>query len=388
MSANAQISASSRKKKTLRRRALLLLTLLFVVIAVACSAYWFLVLRHYEETNDAYVAGNQVQIMSQVTGSVTKVWVDNTDFVEAGAVLVTLDDTDARQAFEKAKTELAISVRHTRQLIIESKQLQANITLQKTALTQAESDLHRRVPLAKGNLIGREELQHAQDAVDSARAQLDVAIAKFRASQAIILDTSLEQQPAVRQAASSVRHAWLKLQRTKIVSPVSGYVSRRAVQVGAQITTETALMVIVPANNLWIDANFKETQLAQIRIGQPATIISDFYGDAVQYSGKVVGLEMGTGSASSLLPAQNASGNWIKVVQRLPVRISLDPKQLEQYPLRIGLSAVVNINISDRSGAVLAKEPRAMPAYQSNAREIPLDSVNELIDTIIKNNTD
>ncbi len=328
MSANAENTTPQQpvnKKKGKRKRALLLLTLLFIIIAVAYGIYWFLVLRHTEETDDAYVAGNQVQIMAQVSGSVTKVWADKTDF-------------------------------------------------------------NRRVPLGNANLIGREELQHARDAVASAQAQLDVSVQQYNANQAMVLDTTLDQQPAVKQAATEVRNAWLALQRTKIVSPMTGYVSRRSVQPGAQISSSTPLMAVVPATNLWVDANFKETQLAHMRIGQSATIVSDIYGDEVKYTGKVVGLDMGTGSAFSLLPAQNATGNWIKVVQRLPVRIELDEKQLADHPLRIGLSTLVTVDTANRDGQMLANQARSNPAYESNAREISLEPVNKLIDEIVKAN--
>ncbi len=388
MSENAAIPTPQQpvKKKGKRRRLLLLLTLLFIIIAVAWGIYWFLVLRHFEETDDAYVAGNQVQIMAQVSGSVTKVWADNTDYVQKGDVLVTLDETDAQQAFEKAQTELASSVRQTRQQMINSKQLQANINVQKTALSQAQTDLNRRVPLGSANLIGREELQHARDAVASAQAQLDVAIQQYNANQAMILGTRLEDQPAVKQAATEVRNAWLALQRTKIVSPLTGYVSRRSVQPGAQISPTTPLMAVVPATNLWVDANFKETQLAHMRIGQSVTVVSDVYGDDIKYTGKVVGLDMGTGSAFSLLPAQNATGNWIKVVQRLPVRIELDQKQLTDHPLRIGLSTLVTVDTTNRDGQMLANQARKNPAYESNAREISLEPVNKLINDIVQAN--
>ena len=388
MSANAEntLPQQPANKKGKRKSALILLTLLFIIIAVAYGIYWFLVLRHAEETDDAYVAGNQVQIMAQVSGSVTKVWADNTDFVQKGDVLVTLDPTDAQQAFEKAQTELASSVRQTRQLMINSKQLQASINVQKTALAQAQTDFNRRVPLGNANLIGREELQHARDAVASAQAQLDVSVQQYNANQAMVLDTTLDQQPAVKQAATEVRNAWLALQRTKIVSPMTGYVSRRSVQPGAQISSSTPLMAVVPATNLWVDANFKETQLAHMRIGQSATIVSDIYGDEVKYTGKVVGLDMGTGSAFSLLPAQNATGNWIKVVQRLPVRIELDEKQLADHPLRIGLSTLVTVDTANRDGQMLANQARSNPAYESNAREISLEPVNKLIDEIVKAN--
>ncbi|MBZ7366118.1 multidrug efflux MFS transporter periplasmic adaptor subunit EmrA [Klebsiella grimontii] len=388
MSANAESQTPQQpgSKKGKRKGALLLLTLLFIIVAVAYGIYWFLVLRHFEETDDAYVAGNQVQIMAQVSGSVTKVWADNTDYVQKGDPLVTLDQTDAQQAFEKAQTQLAASVRQTRQQMINSKQLQASIEVKKTALSQAQTDLNRRIPLGAANLIGREELQHARDTVDSAQAELDVAIQQYNANQAIVLGTKLELQPAVLQAATEVRNAWLALQRTKIVSPISGYVSRRSVQPGAQISSTTPLMAVVPATNLWIDANFKETQLAHMRIGQPATVISDIYGDDVKYTGKVVGLDMGTGSAFSLLPAQNATGNWIKVVQRLPVRIELDEKQLAEHPLRIGLSTLVEVNTTDRGGEMLASQVRSSPVYESNAREIGLEPVNKLINDIIQAN--
>ena len=359
MSANAETQTPQQpvKKSGKRKRLLLLLTLLFIIIAVAIGIYWFLVLRHFEETDDAYVAGNQIQIMSQVSGSVTKVWADNTDFVKEGDVLVTLDPTDARQAFEKAKTALASSVRQTHQLMINSKQLQANIEVQKIALAKAQSDYNRRVPLGNANLIGREELQHARDAVTSAQAQLDVAIQQYNANQAMILGTKLEDQPAVQQAATEVRNAWL------------------------------ALVAVVPATNMWVDANFKETQIANMRIGQPVTITTDIYGDDVKYTGKVVGLDMGTGSAFSLLPAQNATGNWIKVVQRVPVRIQLDPQQLAENPLRIGLSATVKVNVSDSQGETLRNQAPGTTLYSTNVLQYDESAVNNLIESIIRDNS-
>jgi len=388
MSENAEMQTPQlpKNKKKKRKNALIFLAIVFIVIGIAYAAYWFLVLRHFQETDDAYVAGNQVQVMAQVSGSVNKVWFDNTDYVKQGDVLVTLDKADAEQAFEKAQTALATSVRETHQLIINGKQYQATIELQKTALAQAEADLKRREPLGSANLIGREDLQHARDAVATAKAQLDVAVQQFNANQAMILNTSLENQPAVKQSAAALRDAWLALQRTEVVSPIDGFVSRRSVQVGSQITSSTPLLAVVPAKNLWVDANFKETQLADVRIGQAATVVSDIYGDSVEYHGRVVGLDMGTGSAFSLLPAQNATGNWIKVVQRLPVRIELDPAQLEKYPLRIGLSTLVKVDTQNKEGKVLADSVRQSPAYESNALALDLAPVNQLINDIIRAN--
>ncbi|MEQ9720667.1 multidrug efflux MFS transporter periplasmic adaptor subunit EmrA [Yersinia alsatica] len=388
MSANAeaQIPQQPQNKKQQRKRVLLLLTVIFIMIGVAYLIYWFLVLRHHQETDNAYVSGNQVQIMSQVPGSVISVNFENTDFVKSGDVLLALDPTDAEQAYEQAKTALANSVRQTHQLMINSKQYQANIALKKTELSKAQNDLKRRVVLGSVDAIGREELQHARDAVESAQASLDVAIAQYNANQALVLNTPLEKQPAVEQAAAKLRDAWLSLQRTKVVSPITGFVSRRSVQVGAEIANGAPLMAVIPANEMWIDANFKETQLANMRIGQSATVVTDFYGDDVVYQGKVVGLDMGTGSAFSLLPAQNATGNWIKVVQRLPVRIALEPKQLAEHPLRIGLSSTVRVDTANTDGLVLAQTVRKDPAFVTDALSIDLAPVNQMISDIVHAN--
>ena len=384
--AEAQSPQPSANKKKKRKSVLIVLALIFVLIGIAWGVYWFLVLRHFQETDDAYVAGNQVQVMAQVSGSVNKVWFEDTDFVKKGDVLVSLDKTDAEQAFEKAQTALATSVRQTHQLMINGKQYQASITLQQTALAQAQAALKRREPLGAANLIGREELQHARDAVATAKAQLDVAIQQYNANQAMILNTSLENQPAVQQSAAELRDAWLALQRTEIRSPMDGFVSRRSVQVGSQISTSTPLLAVVPATNLWVDANFKETQLAGVRIGQPVTVVADIYGDEVVYQGKVAGLDMGTGSAFSLLPAQNATGNWIKVVQRLPVRIELNQEDIARHPLRIGLSTLVKIDTTSKEGSALATSARQQAAYSSNALAIDLAPVNQLITDIVRAN--
>ncbi|WP_422457346.1 multidrug efflux MFS transporter periplasmic adaptor subunit EmrA [Pantoea sp. BJFS-204] len=384
--AEAQSPQPSANKKKKRKSVLIVLALIFVLIGIAWGVYWFLVLRHFQETDDAYVAGNQVQVMAQVSGSVNKVWFEDTDFVKKGDVLVSLDKTDAEQAFEKAQTALATSVRQTHQLMINGKQYKASITLQQTALAQAQADLKRREPLGAANLIGREELQHARDAVATAKAQLDVAIQQYNANQAMILNTSLENQPAVQQSAAELRDAWLALQRTEIRSPMDGFVSRRSVQVGSQISTSTPLLAVVPATNLWVDANFKETQLAGVRIGQPVTVVADIYGDEVVYQGKVAGLDMGTGSAFSLLPAQNATGNWIKVVQRLPVRIELNQEDIARHPLRIGLSTLVKIDTTSKEGSALATSARQQAAYSSNALAIDLAPVNQLITDIVRAN--
>ena len=375
-----------RNKKRQRRNTLMLLTLLFILLGAAYTTYWFTVLRHHESTDNAYITGNQVIVMSQVPGSVTTVSADNTDYVTAGSLLVQLDKRDAELALEKAQTGLANSVRQTRQQMVNSRQLQAGIDVRRSELSRLQNDLKRREVLGAQNVIGKEELQHARESVVSAKAQLDVATELFNANKAFILDTPLNEQPAVKQAATEVRNTWLALERTDIRSPVDGYVSRRSVQVGAQISPSTPLMAVVPAKGMWIDANFKETQLSAMRIGQPVKVITDFYGDDVAFHGTVTGLDMGTGSAFSLLPAQNASGNWIKVVQRLPVRISLDPAELEQYPLRIGLSGEVTVDTQNTQGPVLSKNVRTTPAYHTNALSIDMQPADQMIADIIKHN--
>ncbi|WP_416261488.1 multidrug efflux MFS transporter periplasmic adaptor subunit EmrA [Gibbsiella quercinecans] len=389
MSAHAETQATPqapKNKKKTRKIAMLLLTGIFIIIAIAYLFYWLLVLRHFESTDDAYVAGNQVQIMAQVSGSVTDVNFDNTDFVKKGDVLASIEPTDAEQAFERAKTALANSVRQTHQLIINGKQYLANITLRQTQWQQAQTDLKRRIVLGNVDAIGREELQHARDAVETAKAQYDVAVQQYNANQAMVLNTPVAQQPQVLRAAAQLRDAWLALQRTKVRSPIEGFVSRRAVQVGQRITPSTSLMAVVPAHHIWVDANFKETQLENMRIGQVATVVSDMYGDNVKYSGKVVGIDMGTGSAFSLLPAQNATGNWIKVVQRLPVRIELNDREVAEHPLRIGLSALVTVDTQNRDGRVLADTVRTEPLYQTSALTLDLAPVNAIIADVIHAN--
>lgn len=379
---------TSKHKSKQRKKYLMLFAFVSVCAAIIYLFYWFLVLNHYESTDNAYVAGNQVQIMPQVSGNIVMIGFDDTDRVYKGQILVSLDKTDARLAYQKSKTELATTVRQTQQRIINSKQYQANVQQKMTAFAQAEADLRRREPLGKANLIGREDLQHTRDAVASTKAALEAAKQQLNANQALLLNTVLVEQPAVQKSATDVRTAWLNLQRTDIRSPTGGYVSRRSAQLGLMTTPASTLMVVVPQDQLWINANFKETQLAKVRIGQPATITTDLYGDDVIFHGRVAGIDMGSGSAFSLLPAQNATGNWIKVVQRIPVRITLDPKEIAKYPLRIGQSSLVEIDTQAEGGHVLAENVRATPAYSTDVFTFPLSPVNETIDAIIKANAE
>ncbi|CDG16038.1 multidrug efflux MFS transporter periplasmic adaptor subunit EmrA [Xenorhabdus doucetiae] len=375
------------EKKSKRKLALILATLLFISMGLVYFAYWLTVLRHYQSTEDAYVVGNQVQVTAQISGSVASIHADNTDFVRQGDILVSLHTVDAEHAFERAKNGLANRVRQTHQIMIENEKLRANIDLKQIQLQQAIDDLKRREHLGLTGAIAKENLIHARNHVQMAKSDLRFAQHQYRANQALMINTPLEQQPTIKLAASQLRDAWLALQRTRVVAPVTGYVSRRNVQVGSQIKNGSPLMVIVPAGQLWVEANFKEVQLANFRIGQPVTLISDFYGSDVIYKGKVVGLDMGTGSAFSLLPAQNATGNWIKVVQRLPVRIELESQQLTDSPLRIGLSMRASIDTRNQAGVALAKIPRQGIVYATDVLSYNTEEIERLINEIISANT-
>ncbi|EGT3624351.1 EmrA/EmrK family multidrug efflux transporter periplasmic adaptor subunit [Morganella morganii] len=361
-------------------------SLLFIVLLAGYLIYWLMVLRYQEYTDDAYVVGLQVPVVAQTTGNVTQVNFENTDLVRAGDVLVVLDKTNAELAYAQARHDLAATVRQTQELYFNRDQLSAVIAQKKVMLNQAQSDYARRSVLGQRGTISKEDLQHSREAVEEAQASLNASVQQLNATKALLKTTALADQPAVLQAADKVRDAWINLQRTEIRSPFTGYVSRRNVQVGAQVSPNASLMAIVPVEPVWIDANFKETQLSGVRIGQPVTITSDFYGDKVIFNGTVAGLDMGTGSAFSLLPAQNATGNWIKVVQRLPVRVELDPQQVARYPLRIGLSMNVTIETKNSDGPVLANVQRDTPAFKSDVLIPDLAPVNAVIAQIITDN--
>lgn len=373
-------------KNQVRKRALLGLTTLFLAAGVAYGAYWYLELRHYQNTDDAYVTGDIVPINPRVTGSVTAIMADNTDKVMAGQPLVKLDATDSQLALEQAETQLAETVRNTHKLMVDVGQLQANVQARQVALSQAMSDLTRFSALGRSDAISQQELQHAQDSVKQAQAELSAAQQQLLATQALVLNTPLAQQPAVQHAMQVVKQAWINLQRTTLVSPSNGYVAKRSVQLGSYVTPGTPLMAVIPLHSVWVDANFKETQLQNMRIGQPVTLVSDFYGNDVVYHGTVEGLSAGTGSAFSLLPPQNATGNWIKVVQRLPVRIRLEPKELDQHPLRIGLSMTVTVNTLDRDGNELATSIKQDAHSSTDALRVDMAPIEQRIAAILQQN--
>jgi membrane fusion protein (multidrug efflux system) len=349
-------SGLAAKNPTKRRKTLLIMLFVFVLIGVIWFLLWTLVFSRRETTDNAYVNGNQVAISAQVPGTVVAILADDTQHVDAGQVLVKLDSTDADVRLSQTRSALAQAVRQVRQQTDSATGSDATVAVNQVALKKAEADLKRHLPLIAQQAEAPETIQHLRDAVDQARAALTSAQAQASAEHASVEGTDIANNPAVLQARANFRAAWVAAQRNTIYAPVSGYVAQRSVQLGNSVQPGQQLMTVLPLHDLWIDANFKENQLRHVRIGQPAKIETDLYGSNVEYHGKVIGLGAGTGSVFSLLPAQNATGNWIKVVQRVPVRIALDNQELDKHPLRIGLSSDVTVDITDDRGAVLAPQ--------------------------------
>ncbi|GAB3037549.1 multidrug efflux MFS transporter periplasmic adaptor subunit EmrA [Oleiagrimonas citrea] len=368
-----------------RKRILLTIAGVFVLAGLAWFLLWLFVLSQREVTDDAYVKGNQVTVSSQIPGTVVAVMADDTDLVHAGQTLVKLDRTDTDVNLAKARSALAETVRRVRQAFANAAKADAAVDARKVELSLARADLKRREPLLKQQAVSPEEMSHLRDRVRTAQSALEVAQRNATAAHAAIDGTDIEHNPAVMQARAAFRSAWLAVHRTAIVAPVDGYVAQRSVQVGQQVQPGAPLMQVIPLNNLWVEANFKEVQLAHIRIGQPVKIEPDIY-DGLVFHGKVVGLGAGTGSAFALLPPQNASGNWIKVVQRVPVRISIDPKDLRKHPLRIGLSADVNVDTHNRDGRVLAQKPVTQAVSKTGVYDRDLAEAEREADAIIQAN--
>jgi membrane fusion protein (multidrug efflux system) len=323
---------------------------IFLLLGTALFLNWLLVSRYYEETDNAYVQGYVVQITPQIAGTVARIHVDDTDLVKAGQLLVSLDPADTRVAVAQAEAQLAQTVREVRTLYTSHRPSDATLSQRQVELTRAEDDLAQRKKQAAAGTISKEELRHAEAAVNSARAAVNAAREQLLSGGALVDGTSVRLHPKVKSAAAHLAELLLAMQRTSLLAPVSGQIAKRSVQIGQRVSPGAPLMAVIPLDQLWVDANFKEAQLRNMRVGQSVTLESDLYGSSVKYDGKVIGMAAGTGAAFALLPAQNASGNWIKVVQRVPVRIALDAKQLAAHPLRIGLSMRADIDLHNQQG--------------------------------------
>lgn len=380
-----------------RKRVLIALSGVVVLAGLGWAAYEWLVASHYESTDNAYVQGNVIQITPQIGGTVVAILADDTDFVKAGQPLVKLDPADAQVTLDAAEANLAQAVRQVRTLYANNGSLRAQITLRETDLLKVQTDIaratddvKRRQGLVQTGAVSGEELQHAQSQLALGQATLASATAGVAAAREQLISNqsmtdgiAVEQHPSVMAAAAKVREAYLASQRTALPAPVDGYVARRTVQLGQRVAAGTPLMSIIPLSQVWVDANFKEVQLRHIRIGQPVKLTADVYGKKVEFKGTIAGLGMGTGAAFALLPAQNATGNWIKVVQRVPVRVALDAAQIAQNPLRVGLSMEATVDVSEQSGKMLADAPRAAAlvetAVYASAEQGAAEAVRKIV---------
>ncbi|MDI1350456.1 efflux RND transporter periplasmic adaptor subunit [Aquabacterium sp.] len=383
-----------------RKKALTLVAAAVVLGGIGYGAYYALVANHFEHTDNAYVQANVVQITPQVAGTVVAIAADDTDKVKAGQVLVKLDQADARVALDQAQAQLAQTVREVRTLFANNGSLeaqirlrQADVTRTQTEVARAQDDVNRRAPLLASGAVGKEEYNHATAQLAAARSAqagaesaLSAAREQLMSNQSLTDGTTVDQHPNVARAAARVRETYLALQRAALPAPVDGYVAKRSVQVGQRVQAGSPVMALVTLDQPWVDANFKESQLQRIRIGQPATLTADVYGQKVTYHGKVVGLGAGTGAAFSLLPAQNATGNWIKVVQRVPVRLSLDEAEVKAHPLRVGLSMEVEVDVAQQDGPVLAQNPREHAVAQTAVFDALQKDADALVRRIIDAN--
>jgi membrane fusion protein, multidrug efflux system len=380
-------NADAAKPKSRRGFMLRILGACVLVALIVLGVWYALVSRWYESTDDAYVNGNVVQITPQIVGTVVSIGADDGDFVRQGDALVTLDKADADVALENAAANLAETVRKVRGLYSTVSGAQADVEIRQTELRKAREDYARRAQLADSGAISSEELAHAKDQLTAAESSLATAQQQWKTNRVLVDDTVVTSHPGVKAAAAQYRAAYLAQVRTTLLAPVTGYVAKRNVQLGQRVQPGASLMAVVPLRGVWIDANFKETQLRHMRIGQAVEVTSDIYGHAVKYAGKVLELGVGTGGAFALLPAQNATGNWIKIVQRIPVRVVFtDPRQLEQNPLRIGMSLDARVDMHDESGAMLAKQAPTQPAFSTDVYQQQLLHADEHVAQIIREN--
>jgi membrane fusion protein (multidrug efflux system) len=372
-----------------RRRGFMLRILILIVLlsAIVFGVWYYFEARWYESTDDAYINGNVVQITPQIAGTVVSIGADDGNLVRQGDVLVKLDRADADVALQQAAANLGNTVRKVRGLYSIVSGARADVAVREIALQKARADYDRRRDLASSGAISAEELSHAKDELISAKNALTFGEEQLQTNKVLVDDTVVASHPDVQAATARYRAAYLDDVRTVIVAPVTGYVAKRVVQVGQRVAPGAALMAVVPLREVWVDANFKETQLTHMRIDQPVTITSDVYGNAVTYNGKVLELGVGTGSAFSLLPAQNATGNWIKIVQRVPVRVVFTERtQIGVHPLRVGMSLNVKVNLHDESGPMLAQESPSQAAFSTDVYQQQLNESDALIAQIIHTN--
>ena len=380
---NAPDTSNPRKRKVM----LVVLAIVVILAGVAVWGYHEFYGRWNESTDDAYVNGNVVEITPLVTGTVVSIGADDGDLVHEGQVLINFDPNDAQVGLQSAQANLARTVRQVRGLYSNVDGMKAQVNAQQAEVQKAQDNFNRRKNLAAGGAISQEELSHARDDLTSAQNALANARQQLKTTSALVDDTVVSSHPDVMAAAAQLRQAYLNNSRSTLIAPVTGYVAKRSVQLGQRVQPGTALMAVIPLDQLWIDANFKETQLRDMRIGQPVDIEADLYGSDVKFSGTIDSLGAGTGSAFALLPAQNATGNWIKIVQRVPVRVHINAEELAKHPLRVGLSTQVDVNLRDQSGPVLAQQPPQKASFSTKVYDRQLAEADAMITQLIHDNS-
>ena len=326
---------------------------IFLLIGLLWALYWFFIARYHEETENAYVAGSMVVVNAQTAGTVEAILAEENQVVKAGDVLVKLSPTDAQVALAQASAQLANATRQIQNVFNTVSVTRAQMVQANSAVKIAQDAVNRRAVLVKTGAVSREEYDQAVNALNQALAAQKTTMEQNKSAGAQVAGTTTQNHPAIEAAKAAFRSAYINNKRLAVLAPTDGVIAKRNVQVGQQISQGVPLMSIVAANQLWVEANFKETQLANLRVGQTVELTSDVFGSGVKFKGTVQGIGIGTGSAFSVLPAQNATGNWIKIVQRIPVRIQLDAEELKAHPLRVGMSMIANVNTHQRDGAVL-----------------------------------
>lgn len=383
--ANEQKTTPTNNRK--RNKVLILTTLIIALIGVAYFIYWFTYGRFHEYTDDAYVNGNMVMITAQVPGIVTTIYVQDTDYVMKDTPLVQLDTTDHQINLEKAKQELAETVREVAKLFASAKQMDAEVEEKKAIFIKTALDYERRMLLAPSGCVSKEDFEHATSDMASAYFALMGSEQAYFGLMAQIDNTTIETHPLVDKAKQMVREAWVMLRRCTLYAPVTGVVAQRTIQVGKWVKPTQALLSVIPLDQMWIDANFKEVQIARMRVGQSVKLTADMYGGSVDFEGTLTGVGGGTGSIFSLLPPQNATGNWIKIVQRVPVRIDIPVKTLQEHPLRLGLSMEVTVDTTDTKGTMSPPlRPIDQPRFATDIFSNEEEGVDQVIEDIILSN--
>ncbi|KTC87229.1 HlyD family secretion protein [Legionella brunensis] len=369
-----------------QRKPIFYLAIAILVLLLCIFIYWLFVWRLQVYTNDAYVQGNQVRINALRPGFVTAIYSDDSFLVKKGQLLASLDETDSTITLEKAKARLAESVREVCQAFHEVFRLKSEIEVKRAEHLKAKQNFQHRAGVIKARGISLEDYQNAADDLKASLASLRSTKDQYQKVLAFVQGSSITQHPLVQQAAQEVRDAWVQLYRCKIYAPVEGLVAQRTAQVGMSVKANEPLMFVIPLEQMWVNANYKETQLKHVRIGQNVNITSDLYGRSVVFHGKIVGLPGAAGNVFALLPPENLSGNWIKIVQRLPVRVALDANELKQHPLRIGLSMEATTDIS--TDGPLVPTNFNSPTYTTDIFESEEAGNKELIAKIIASNLD